>query len=75
MFFNGIADSEQLTILTMALDDHCRANGIDPSSKEREDVGRLIMSLFGNGAHSAEELMAALEKTMTRNEQHAHQGG
>ncbi|UVK47535.1 hypothetical protein BPNPMPFG_003321 [Mesorhizobium sp. AR07] len=54
MLFTGIADSEQLTILTKALNDHCLACGIANES-EREMIAMLVMSLFNNGATSAEE--------------------
>lgn len=68
MPFSGIADSEQLTILTAVLKDHCRANGIDPASPECADIGRVLMALFNNGARSVEELKAALAATSARNE-------
>lgn len=67
MPFIGIADPEQLTMLITVLDDHCRTNGIYPASREREDVGRLIMALFNNGVHSVEELNAGVQATLARN--------
>lgn len=48
MLFNGIADSEQMAILTKALNDHCLAFGISDES-EREMIAVLVMSLFNNG--------------------------
>lgn len=70
MPFSGIADSGQLTVLTTALDDYCRNNGIGPTSPERDDIARIIMSLFSNGVQGAEDLKSALEMTLTRNESH-----
>ena len=60
MPFSGIVEPEQLTILTIAVDRHCLQAGIDPASPEREDIARLVMILFKNGAASVEELKAAL---------------
>ena len=70
MLFNGIADSEQLTILTKALNDHCVAFRITDES-EREMIAMLVMSLFNNGATSAEELKARLHGVSDRNQRYA----
>lgn len=67
MPFTGIADPAQLSILTKALDDHCLAFGISDES-ERDMIARLVMSLFSNGATSAEELMAGLHGVSDRNQ-------
>jgi lysyl-tRNA synthetase class II len=69
MLINGIADSEQLTILTKALNDHCSAFGIADES-EREMIAMLVMSLFNNGATSAEELKARLHGVSDRNQRY-----
>lgn len=60
MFFDGSANSEQLEILTAVVRDHCRERDIEPGSQEGEDVGRLVMSLYSNGARTSEQLRARL---------------
>jgi uncharacterized protein with von Willebrand factor type A (vWA) domain len=57
-----------LTILTKVLDDHCRNNGIDPSSPECEDAARLVMALFTCGARRTDELKAGLNAALVRDE-------
>jgi hypothetical protein len=59
MPFTGIIDPEQLALLTKVLDSHCRAHGI-ADAETREQVAFRIVSLFGRGARTAEELVAAL---------------
>ncbi len=60
MPFNGIVELEQLTILALAVDQHCRQAGIDPSSPEGEAVARVVLALFNDGAATTEDLKAAL---------------
>ena len=60
MPFTGVADENQLAILAKVFDDFCRNQGLIAASPEREDVATLIMSLFGAGKRSPEELKAAL---------------
>ncbi len=62
MQFTGIAGPEQLSVLTKVFEEHCRAHGIvDGAGKD--DVARLIMSLFRNGASTTEELTAGLAQS------------
>ncbi len=56
----GIADPDQLAILTKAVDEHCREAGIDPTSEERDAIAGLVMTLFSNGKSTAAELRSAL---------------
>ena len=60
MPFNGIVEPEQLTILALAVDQHCRHAGIDPSGPAGEVVARVVLALFNDGAATTEELKAAL---------------
>ena len=59
MPFTGIADSEQLKLLTAVLDEYCTASGIldQPSRKE---AATRVMSLFMQGVQNAEQLRIAL---------------
>ena len=66
----GIAQPEQLTVLTKALGVYCHAAEIEPGTREYEDAGRLVMSLFNNGVTSAEELAAALNEWSSRAERY-----
>ena len=63
MLFSGIAQPEQLAILTTALDEYCRAEQIDVGTPAYEDAARLIMQLFNNGAFTPAEISAALDAT------------
>jgi membrane peptidoglycan carboxypeptidase len=56
----GIADSEQLAMLTTVLDGYCREAGLEPKTRARDRAGRVLMALYCNGAATAQELAAAL---------------
>ena len=60
MPFRGVADPEARAILTTALDEYCRENNVGPTSQERDDAARLMISLFNRGYHTARDLKAAL---------------
>jgi hypothetical protein len=60
MPFSGIVEPEQLTILALAVDQHCRQAGIDPESPEGQAVAQMVLTLFQGGAATTEELKAAL---------------
>ena len=60
MPFSGIVEPEQLTILAVAVDQHCRQAGIDPASPEGQAVAQIVLTLFNGGAATIEELKAAL---------------
>ena len=59
MPFTGIIDPEQLALLTAILDSHCRARGIADAGA-RDEVAVRLVSLFGSGLQTAEELTGAL---------------
>ncbi|WP_349003730.1 hypothetical protein [Mesorhizobium sp. CN2-181] len=60
MRLNGIAGPEQLAVLTGVLDDFCRSNAIASNSEERDNVGRLLVSLAERGWQKADDLKAML---------------
>jgi hypothetical protein len=64
MRFSGIADPEQLAILTTILNDICTAAGIAPQSDARDDIAALLLDLYQNGHCSSEQLRAALNPTL-----------
>jgi len=64
MAFRDIFDPGQLAILTAVLDDICRANGIQPHSREHEDTAALLLHLYGRGYHSPGALKAAVNEVM-----------
>jgi hypothetical protein len=66
MLLTGIADSEQLAILTAALSDYCRTNNIERGTPAQDQAALIVMALFNNGAGTAEELKAALESRAKR---------
>ena len=57
--FAGI-DSQQLSLLTAVLDEHCASNGIPPDSIEREEAAQLVISLYQQGWRTPDELKLAL---------------
>jgi hypothetical protein len=62
MQFTGIAEPEQLSVLTKVFEEHCRARGI-ADAPGKNDAACLLMSLFRNGASTAEELTAGLAQS------------
>jgi hypothetical protein len=70
MRFTGIYNPEQVAMLAKVLNDHCAKFRIDPdpSSPEYEDASYLIMTLSRKGASTLEELTAALDAAVAKNE-------
>ena len=64
MPFSGVADPDQLRVLTEALESYCREAGVEPGTKAHDDAARLVMSLFSTGASTAEELSSALSNSL-----------
>jgi hypothetical protein len=62
MQFTGIADPEQLSVLTRVFEGHCQAHGIGDGSG-KDEAARLVMALFRNGASTAQELTAGLAQS------------
>jgi hypothetical protein len=62
MLSNTIASSEDLTLLTKVLDDHCRTNRISVGV-ERDRLARQLIDLFGLGVDTEIGLKAGLEAT------------
>ena len=59
MPFRGVADAEQLKVLTDVLDGHCDENHIEDSD-ERQAIGKLIMMFYASGMTDADSLSQAL---------------
>ncbi|MEQ1956057.1 hypothetical protein [Mesorhizobium sp. CN2-181] len=68
MKFYGIADPEQLAMLTTTLDEYCLENGFDPSSSHREEAAFVLVAAFKSGASTVQELRARLDASAYRNE-------
>jgi hypothetical protein len=60
MPFTGVYNPEQVAVLSKVLNDHCTSSCIERSSPDHQDASYLILSLFGNGAQTVEELKTAL---------------
>ena len=43
---SGIANLEQLAILTTVLDDICIAAGVAPQSEARDDIAAMLLDLY-----------------------------
>ena len=61
MLYAGIADPEQLAVMTEALEAHCLAHDINDAN-HKEYVAQLIIVMFEGGARTFEELRAGLER-------------
>lgn len=68
MRFYGIAEPEQLDMLTTVLDEYCADNGFDPTSKHRDDAALALVAAFESGARTVKELRAWLESAAYRND-------
>ena len=66
MPFEGIANPEQLAVLTRVLDDHCRNIGLAEDHPEREALAHRVMALFNNGILDIEDLKQALAAGRSR---------
>jgi hypothetical protein len=64
--FKGIANPEQLAVLTRVLDDHCRNIGLAEDHPERETLAHRVMALFNNGILDIEDLKQALAAGRSR---------
>lgn len=62
MPFTGVANSEQVRVLSEALEEFCRSRGIDDVA-EREYVAQLVLGLFGRGTSTLDGLLAGLDAT------------
>ena len=60
MPFTKVAEADDLRMLTSVLDEYCRERGIANHSDKRKSIGYLLMSFFHDGAHTPEDLKAAL---------------
>ena len=58
--FDRIPNCEERAMLTALLDEYCHARHIAGDSKERDEVGRILMSLYEMGWRSSDELKAML---------------
>ncbi|TPI11633.1 hypothetical protein FJW06_19950 [Mesorhizobium sp. B4-1-3] len=57
----GIVDSEELAILTRALDEYCAEHRV-ASKEDRELVALRVMSLFRRGVTQSDQLSRELER-------------
>ena len=69
MPFRHVADLEERSILTEALQEYCRENKIDSANPEYEDARRLMVLLYERGGHrTTKALKAALTAAIRREE-------
>jgi hypothetical protein len=64
MPFSGVADPDQLSVLTDALKNYCREAGIEPGTPAHEDAAWLVMTLFSSGMSTPDELSSALSNSL-----------
>ena len=63
---SGIANSEQLTLLTTVLDDICITFGVAPQSEARHDIEAMLLDLYQDGHHVLDQIKAALNPTLIK---------
>ncbi|MDG4900574.1 MULTISPECIES: hypothetical protein [unclassified Mesorhizobium] len=56
----GVADSDELVVLTKALNDYCKKHGI-ADGNERDEIAKHIMTLFMEGIIKPAELADGLD--------------
>lgn len=61
MIFSGHADAQQLAKLTRILDDYCELARIPGKHPAREQLGRRLMTLFGEGTDNPEDVKKELD--------------
>ena len=49
MPFRDVPEPDKRSILTMALAEYCRENGIDPASRQYDDARELMIIIYQNG--------------------------
>jgi hypothetical protein len=65
MPFTRYADSDQMQILTAALEKHCQEFGIE-DGEEHDSLAKLVMTFYHGGISSIEGLTKALAATRVR---------
>ena len=75
MRFYGIADREQLAILTTVFDEYCADNAIDRASNRRDEAALTLVAAFKSGACSVKELRARLDASSYRNDGELRRAG
>lgn len=60
MKHNGIADPDQLAMLTRVLEIYCTQSGILADSPEREHIAATLIALYERGIADEEGLLASL---------------
>ena len=58
---HGVADSEQLQMLSQVVSDHCRQHGIR-SETDREQVAIRVLALFRQGLRDLAQISDQLER-------------
>lgn len=59
MFSNIIASSDELSVLTRVLNDHCASNNVE-DTEQRSSIARTLIELFGTGITTEDALRANL---------------
>ena len=59
MLSNIVASSEDLAMLTRVLDDYCLPRDIS-AGQRRNQLGRVLIDVFGSGVNSEADLKSAL---------------
>jgi len=63
---SGIANSEQLTLLTTVLNDICMTFGVEPQSDAGHDIGAMLLDLYQDGHRAPDQFKAALNPTLIK---------
>jgi len=63
---SGIANSEQLAILTTVLNDICMTVGVEVESDARDDIAALLLALYQDGHRSSDQYRSALNPALIK---------
>lgn len=61
MTIRGSADAQQLTTLRKILNDYCELAGVPGTHPARDQLGRRLMTLFGEGIDHPDEVKRELD--------------
>ena len=63
MFYNGVVQPAELTMMTKVLDGYCREHEIRADSSARQNAACMILALYRHGYQTADNLKVALDHT------------
>ena len=63
MFYNGVVQPAELSMMTQVLDEYCREHEIRTACFARQNAATMILALYRHGYQTADNLKVALDHT------------